>query len=132
MKEFLKRHKLIFIILPAGFLYWLFTEITGLYFPCMFRAVTGFFCPGCGLSHFCTDLLHLDFYRAIRENVLVAVLLVIWIPVFIIRKIRMPQCLSNNGGLYKFLVVFSLVITLLFGIIRNIPYFDFLQPVYLK
>jgi len=36
--------------------------------PCMFRAITGFYCPGCGLTRALHALVHLDIGRAFRMN----------------------------------------------------------------
>ena len=40
------------------------------YIPCPFRLITGFKCPGCGLSHAATDFVRLDFRAAFRHNAL--------------------------------------------------------------
>ncbi len=39
--------------------------------PCLFRALTGFYCPGCGMTRALHALLHLDIATAFRMNPLV-------------------------------------------------------------
>lgn len=36
--------------------------------PCLFRALTGFYCPGCGMTRALHALLHLDIATAFRMN----------------------------------------------------------------
>jgi hypothetical protein len=40
----------IFIVL-VGMLYWLFVKKTGFAIPCVFYTITGYKCPGCGITH---------------------------------------------------------------------------------
>lgn len=55
-------------LLAAGLGYAAFVSATGLFVPCPFRALTGFLCPGCGVSHLCLALLHLDLHAAWAAN----------------------------------------------------------------
>lgn len=41
------------------------------FLPCVFRALTGFYCPGCGMTRALHALVHLDLPRAFRMNPLV-------------------------------------------------------------
>lgn len=48
--------------------------IGGIFFdffiPCPFRMITGYRCPGCGLSHAAVSLAHFDIQSAFRANAL--------------------------------------------------------------
>ena len=63
------------IILAAGGLYYLFVSATGLYVPCMFRMITGWKCPGCGVSHLFIHLGHGQVAEAFADNQLLFLLL---------------------------------------------------------
>lgn len=39
--------------------------------PCLFRTLTGFYCPGCGMTRALHALVHLDLVTALRMNPLV-------------------------------------------------------------
>ena len=45
------------IILLAGILYAVFVRLTGLAVPCIFRTLTGWLCPGCGITRACLSLI---------------------------------------------------------------------------
>ena len=51
-----------------GVLYIIWIKITGLMIPCIFRLLTGYKCPGCGVTHMLLDLLRLDFSGARAQN----------------------------------------------------------------
>ena len=55
-------------LLALGLAYAAFIHITGWAIPCLFRQVTGFKCPGCGVTSMCMALLRLDFAAAFAWN----------------------------------------------------------------
>lgn len=61
----------IVILCAAGVVYYLFFSLTGRGIPCLFRVLTGYLCPGCGMTHAAAALIHGDFAGAYRENALV-------------------------------------------------------------
>ncbi len=63
------------VLLCAGLLYALLTRKTGGLIPCPFFFVTGFKCPGCGVSRMCIALLGGDLREAFRQNRAVLLLL---------------------------------------------------------
>ena len=125
--------KVIFIVVLLvllAFVYRLIAMEYGFIVPCLFHEITGFYCPGCGITRMLFAILRLDFYQAFRYNALLFVALpFIGYCVFdyIIRFI-----LNNENYFYRKISnrvwYFLLVIVLLFGILRNIPFFDFLTP----
>ncbi len=91
--------------------------------PCIFLKITGLYCPGCGITRSLFSLLQLDIYQAFRYNMLVVIIfplaIVYWIYMFILNgKKRLPN-------LVWYLL---LMVTILFGVLRNIPVFSFLEP----
>jgi hypothetical protein len=94
-------------------------------FPgCMFRALTGYFCVGCGLTRALHALVHGDLLRAFAMNPLAVLLL----PV-------MPMMIAHGQGwrpralapLMRVLLAptFWLVLLPAYWIARNLPWFPF-------
>ncbi|WP_209972330.1 DUF2752 domain-containing protein [Paenibacillus eucommiae] len=120
-----KRHPKLFwgaLLGVGGFLYlkvWL--PVTNIAIPCVFHEVTGLYCPGCGITRAALSLLRLDFVQAFRYNPLVFILLPLYVIYFIAKKKQMR--LVSNG-----IMTIMLILTLAFGLLRNIPMFDWLAP----
>ena len=60
-------------ILGIGYL--ILIQTTTLRIPCLFRAYTGFKCPGCGVTRMCVAILHGDWRTAWKENSMLLILL---------------------------------------------------------
>ena len=120
------------IFFLLGLAYYIVTQLTPLRIPCLFQKITGFACPGCGVSHFCIRLLHLDIPGAARENLAIAVLAPIWLGAAVIRMVWHPHWLAKNSRAEKLLLWSSLVFLLLFGVVRNLPHMEFLLPSYFR
>lgn len=98
--------------------------------PCVFHAVTGLYCPGCGISRMCLALLRFDFGSAFQYNA--AALLTL--PVFAAWGIYtlygyLKTGTSRPTGAVKCLVWALTAFFLLFGVLRNLPGLSFLAPV---
>lgn len=63
------------LLLAAGLGYALWVRLTGLAVPCLFRAVTGLLCPGCGVTRLCLALLRGDPGAAWEANPVLLLLL---------------------------------------------------------
>ncbi len=57
----------------AGYTLWV--NLTHLSIPCPFHAVTGLWCPGCGVTRMCLALLRLDIAGAWQANPVLLLLL---------------------------------------------------------
>ncbi|MGF7046772.1 hypothetical protein J2T13_001270 [Paenibacillus sp. DS2015] len=66
-------------------------------------------------------MLRLDFAQAFRYNPLIFILLPLYTMYFLTKKKQMRR--SSNG-----IMVVMLTLTLAFGLLRNIPFLDFLAP----
>lgn len=96
-------------------------------FPvCPLFAVTGFACPGCGLTRAFHALFNGDLVTALDFNLLTPIWAVIFVYVgvsFALTAIRgkgLPMWPTNS----KFLAV-AAVVLLTFGVLRNIPAYPF-------
>ena len=89
---------------------------------CPLFALTGFACPGCGLTRAFHALFHGDIITAIDFNALVP----FWAVIFAYVGVSLALLAIRGRGLpmwptnAKFVVVAGIVL-LLFGIVRNIP-----------
>lgn len=113
------------VILIIGILY--FFQIIDI--PCMFNEITHLYCPGCGITRALRSLVHLDFYQAFRYNNLIYILIVVLGIYFI--EIILNKYKIKNLNLIRFynkLWTCLIVVLIVYGILRNIPFFDYLKP----
>lgn len=95
--------------------------------PCIFFELTGWYCPGCGITRAFVSLLQFDIYQAFRYNMLIVILLpfaiIYWIYSFALKgKKRIPNVVWY----------ILLAITILFGVLRNISIFSYLAPTLIR
>lgn len=113
--------KSILSILVLGIAYYIIIKIFGLGIPCVFRLITGYKCPGCGMTHAAVAVLSGHIYKAFEYNALSVSL----VPVMVIYGIYKCSIYIKTGKDWfrvweiVFLIV-CLVITVLYGIYRNI------------
>lgn len=94
--------------------------------PCIFNKITGLYCPGCGITRMILSILKGDIYQAFRYNPIIF----IDVPIICISLV-FERCFKNNVIVKKivnFIFIILLIITIIFGVLRNIPQFSFLAP----
>lgn len=116
------------IVLFVIFLfYYVLNKYLNISISCLFHEITGFFCPGCGITRMFFSLLELNFYQAFRFNPLVFILIILgviyWLIKLLIKKFLNISIVIPNNVYY-----ILLIIVIIFGILRNIPGFEFLGP----
>lgn len=117
-----------YIILVFGVLIYLFlNENYNINIECLFYKFTKLYCPGCGITRMLKAMLDLNFYQAFRYNMLVFILLILFIIYIILKLIfkLLKKDFKVNNKVYYVL----LIITLLFGILRNFEMFNYLAPI---
>ncbi|MCH5167714.1 MAG: DUF2752 domain-containing protein [Erysipelotrichales bacterium] len=112
-------------------LYVVYYLITGAFIPCIIKKITHLYCPGCGLTRMIISLLKLNFYQAFRYNPLLFILLILSI-IYNIIKFIINNFSTKKIKLNNYIYIFLLILTIGFGIIRNIPYFGYLIPTVVK
>lgn len=119
--------KLILILISFLIIYFILSELLDVGIPCLFYEITGYYCPGCGITRLLFSFLKLDFYQAFRYNPLIFILIIItgiyWLVKFILKKF-----INISIAIPNYVYYILLVIVIIFGILRNIPMFDFLSP----
>jgi hypothetical protein len=119
----------------GGLLYFLTYDLTSSLIqtpPCLFRTLTGLYCPGCGSRSALIQLARGKLYAAWRLNPL----MILFLPAAVLFLFSQVKILFTGRSLPRFLLHPSLVWTifgliLAFWIFRNIPLYPFtlLQPV---
>ena len=69
-------------ILALGTVYFITVSVTHLSIPCPIHALTGYLCPGCGITHMFLSLFHLKFIEAFHSNPYVFIILPILLVFF--------------------------------------------------
>ena len=119
-KRFLKAAGCVVLFLTAGLGYAAFVQKTGWASPCLFREVTGYLCPGCGVTRMCLSLLQLDLAAAFSYNpalfLLTPIFAVIFVPYLAgyIRSGKRELSRAQNRMLYV-----CIAVLLVFGVVRN-------------
>src|SRR5699024_556764 len=126
MKNFFNRINKKFLLslfaLGGGIFYLkVFIPVTGIHIPCLFRYVTGLYCPGCGMTRASLSILDGDIYQSFRSNMLIFIIL----PLLAIFYV-----LEHRGKIKasRILIGFMVALTVIFGVLRNIEFFNWLAP----
>lgn len=80
-------------LLGLGLSYAVWVRLTGLAVPCPFRAVTGWMCPGCGVTRLCLALLRWDWAAAWDANPV----LLLMLPVLAVLGVRLAARYVREG-----------------------------------
>lgn len=106
---------------------WYFNPTDVNFFPvCPLYSITGFACPGCGLTRGFHALFHGDILSALHFNALIPV----WAMIFGYVFVSLLLLAARGKGLPmwptmpRFLWTFMIVL-LTFGVVRNIPLYPF-------
>jgi hypothetical protein len=59
------------VVLGVLFVYYIFTQLTGIGIPCIFHKITGLDCPGCGNSRALVALSHFEVKKAADHNLFI-------------------------------------------------------------
>ena len=107
------------VIMALGICYLIFYRVTDIGIPCVFKLVTGYKCPGCGMTHAIAEITKGNIKRAVEYNPLSVSVL----PVYLIyRAYRYVKDKSDEFKNWEVvLLVIVLLITVGYGILRNIP-----------
>ncbi len=126
----MKKH---FFLLSCLIVYFWIGQHFSFYLPCPIHWLTGFYCPGCGITRMILSIFQGNFVQAFHYNPLLFLL----IPFFLFYFVDL--FLANYKQKKSFIHLLEpqiwyilIAIFLIYGIFRNIPGFDFLKPVTLS
>ena len=119
-----KKEYLIILVICIVIVLLYFTR--GFVIPCMFFEITGLHCSGCGGTRAVISILDKDIYQAFRYNSI----LFIVVPILVMLYIASKKYKNNDKfkKINKVIIYFLLAITIVYGILRNIPTFHYLAP----
>jgi hypothetical protein len=97
--------------------------------PCVFRTLTGLFCPGCGITRMLHALVHGDLARAAGMNLMVLAMLPA-IALLVANEATSRRLLAPALARPLYSAPLWLGVVLAFGVLRNLPWapFDALAP----
>lgn len=104
-------------------------NVTPWYPPCTFRAVTGYHCPGCGMTRALHALLNGHFLQALAYNpfIITPLAWLVWemIALGVCRTFGYRKSAPANWAIWTFVAIL-----ILFGFVRNLPWepFTLLAP----
>ena len=104
-----------------------FNPTTAGFFPvCPLHATTGLNCPGCGLTRGFHALFHGDVFGALHFNVLLPIYLLVGIYLFVSLGLIVVRGRGLSFNVFKPQLLWGfLIVLLVFGIVRNLPFFPF-------
>lgn len=108
---------LLFLIL---IIYYFLHHTFGVAIPCMFKEITGFYCPGCGITRMLFSIIKLDFYQAFRYNPFIFLLLIIYIG-FLLIKIIIKIISNKDIKIPEYVYYILILLLLIYWVLRNIP-----------
>ncbi len=122
---------ILFLLILLFVLYLFMINKYNFYIPCIFKKITGLYCPGCGITRCFLSLLKLDYYSAFRYNMLVFLLLPFLI-FYVLYNIYLYITNEEDKIIKKIskkVWYALLIVTILFGILRNTEMFSYLAPI---
>ena len=118
------------IILFGAFFYYFYTynpADSGHFISCPSKSILGLNCPGCGSQRLIHSLFHLDFVQAFHYNPLIFILLPFLIYLLIISLSNWIFSTKHQMGILRknWFIFMMLGIFLIYGILRNLPFYPF-------
>lgn len=119
-----------FILLIILISYYYLNHQYNIGIPCIFYKITGYYCPGCGITRCIFAILEGNIYEAFKYNQLVFILIP-FLSIYFIYNIYI-YIFNKENNLFKkipnYIYIILLIITISYGILRNIGYFSYLRP----
>ncbi len=99
------------------------------FFPkCVFHELTGFACPGCGLTRAFHAMLNGHFLESLRYNALLPIYLAALVYAYMKSFVVLVRGYGfdfNPSKASYFLIISFFVVSLIFAVLRNLPFYPF-------
>ena len=115
----LKSKKIVLLFLGIGCIYGLVVRYTEFRVPCLFYFITGWYCPGCGITRMIENLMYGRIQQAYECNPF----LFVTIPLIGIFYLLGKSHFMQRGKWKKILhaaMILYVILLLLWGILRNV------------
>lgn len=113
--------KSIALLFLFGFAYLVFFQKMGIGIPCLFYNLSGYKCPGCGMTHALSEIWNGNYLEAWRYNALSITVLPIACIYLLYRSIRDNLNTGKEFYIWEYILLAILfIVVLLYGYIRNI------------
>lgn len=108
------------LVIPAiGIAYYVWLLVTHIAIPCMFHKITGWLCPGCGITNLFLSLGRLDFKGAFHANPFLFVTGPLLLAEIVYDWIRQSRN-KPNPRWNKILLWVYVAALCIFGVLRNV------------
>ena len=134
IKRIEKVLKIILFLITCFITYIYLNKDIELEIPCIFHKITKLYCPGCGVTRMLFSMIKLEFYQAFRYNPLVF----IYFPFIMFYSIYRIVIYINNKKdniitkIPKNIILTLVIITIVYGFLRNTDIFSYLKPTTIK
>lgn len=116
-----------FVFLIIGVVYYIWLRLTGIGIPCIFRKITGWSCPGCGMTTLVMSLLSGDVAGARAANPFifytwpVILVFLIWNEIKAIKGLGgdLRPAVKTLDRIFNVILIVYIAAFIVFGIIRN-------------
>lgn len=112
------------VIIVLGFIYLFIFLAFGVGIPCVFYKLTGWKCPGCGMTHAVAELWKRNMKKAFGYNALCVSVLPVSCLYLLYRTVRYVN--GNDEGFYIWeyvLLIILFIVTIGYGVMRNITFY---------
>lgn len=120
LHSFIRFIKPILLLLLLGLAYFFVYQRLGVGIPCLFYTITGYRCPGCGMTHALSALLMGDPVSAWSYNPLSITLLPVMCIYLLYRYARERSKKAAGFHVWEYILIAAmLAVCLLYGYLRN-------------